>query len=425
MKKRHIYTYLLGVILAFAPLSTHAKAAKNKTHSKSIPIGLLVPLHGGLESYGQDILKGVELAVNDVNQASPVHFVLKTGDTQSSPEVALSSANSLISLNHVKGLIGPMSSTNALAVAKGLSIPQNTVMISYAAAAPQMGTLSRRNLFFRTIPSDEYRGITLAHLTHKKGIKRVAILYLNNDYGKAITKAFSKTFLHDGGIITKALSFEPKNDASYSAEVLQLARSKPQALVLFAYPSSGGISIMKTALEQQAFSYFITDGMKSPQVIKNLKSNVLENHFTGITPHPAVTDQQADFIKHFKKVYGHEPSNPFVLNAYDASMVMMMSILKANEHQLNKKNIKNAVRYVTAKNGVPFSFKNIKDAIKSIQKGRKLSYQGVSGNITFDAYGNIPAQNFMHWVYKKGCFRATNLISAHAKTLKKETGYCF
>ena len=57
-------------------------------------------------------------------------------------------------------------------------------MVSPSATSPALSTISDNGYFFRTAPSDARQGQLLAEITLSRGIKSVAVTYVNSDYGK-------------------------------------------------------------------------------------------------------------------------------------------------------------------------------------------------------------------------------------------------
>ena len=70
---------------------------------------------------------------------------------------------------------------------------------------------------FRTVPSDAFQGEMLAKLLIDKGIEEVAVTYVNNDYGRGLSDAFSSAFEDGGGSVLENLAHED-NRADYRSE---------------------------------------------------------------------------------------------------------------------------------------------------------------------------------------------------------------
>ncbi len=109
----------------------------------------------------------------------------------------------------------------------------------------------------------------MANLAIANGMNEIAISYANDDYNAAIAEVFAEAFVAKGGTITANEAHEPSK-ASYRSEVATLGATSDN-LALFAYYGSGGITLMRNALETGAFTAFVgADGMLSDEVIEQL-----------------------------------------------------------------------------------------------------------------------------------------------------------
>lgn len=97
-----------------------------------IRIGLIAPLSGSSTAGGEEMKRGVELAVNNINKSGGIaghKLSLITYDDKSDPEETIKAAKSLIFLDRVEAIIGPFSSDSSLAIMgiiNNLGIPMIT-----------------------------------------------------------------------------------------------------------------------------------------------------------------------------------------------------------------------------------------------------------------------------------------------------------
>ena len=83
-----------------------------------------------------------------------------------------------------------------------MTIPAGVVQISPTATSPAMTDMKDNDHLFRLVPSDNYQGDVLAKIVLDEGIKKVAITYVNNDYGVGIANTFIAAFKKAGGEVT-------------------------------------------------------------------------------------------------------------------------------------------------------------------------------------------------------------------------------
>ena len=124
-------------------------------------------------------------------------------------------------------------------------------MSSPSATSPALTTLNDKDLVFRTSPSDAYQGEVMARLLLKKNIRDIAITYVNNDYGKGFADSLAAAYTAAGGKVTANVSHE-EGKSDYRAEIGRLATAGSQNLVILAYASGSGNTVLRQAVESGA-----------------------------------------------------------------------------------------------------------------------------------------------------------------------------
>ncbi len=103
-----------------------------------------------------------------------------------------------------------------------------------------------------------------------EGIKKVALTFVNNDYGVGIGETFIDAYTEVGGEIVAEAKHEEKKD-SYRSELASLAKGDAEALVVIAYAGDSGGKIVRQAIEGGLFTKFIgTDGLRDELLIQNV-----------------------------------------------------------------------------------------------------------------------------------------------------------
>jgi ABC-type branched-subunit amino acid transport system substrate-binding protein len=364
-----------------------------------LKLGALMPMTGGLGAYGESSLNGVKLAIDEINRAGGVNgakVTLSVGDTQTAPQAGVDAAKKLVEIEKVSGLIGALSSGVTIPVAATVSSTAGVPQISSASTSPEITGLKDRDFLFRTVPTDAIQGVALAQLVKSKKLTSVAIVYVNNDYGKGLAESFSKSFEVGGGKVVSSVAFEQKQ-ASYRGELQKAARGGAQALLLISYPEDG-IPILKQSLQGGFFSKFVfTDGMKAPEIIKSIGAKYLNGSFA--TAPQAAGEGSRRFKKAYEKKFGQLPPKPFIDSAYDATILLALAAEKAGSN--DPKALRDALRAVANPPGetvLPGEFARAK---KLIAAGKDMDYVGASGPQNFDAAGDV-AGTYAHWEIQKG-----------------------
>jgi len=256
-------------------LATSALVMAASVATADVNIGNPMAMTGPIPDLVAPMALAVDLAATHINEqggmfADGQKFNVIRADSACDPTAAVDAVTKLINVSNVSAIVGPVCSGATIAQAESVSIPAGVVTLSVSASSPAITTMeSGTDLMFRATASDAYQGAALAELAMQQGIKEIAVSYANDDYNAAIAAVFAEAFTAAGGTVTANEAHEP-NKASYRSEVATLGATSDN-LALFAYYGSGGITLMRNALETAAFSTFIgADGMLSDEVIEQI-----------------------------------------------------------------------------------------------------------------------------------------------------------
>lgn len=395
-----------NTLIAFATLALAAAPVA----AQDVKIGALMSMTGDLQVFGEANVKGIELAVEQVNEAGGVldgsEVVIQLGDDQTAAQPAIDAAQKLVAVEGVAGVIGALSSGNTIPVATSVTSKAGVPQISNASTSPVITTLGDDDFLFRTVPSDAFTGVALAEVARDRGYNKVAVFYVNNDYGEGLADSFAKAFAGEGGEVTSSLPYEPQK-ASYRGELQQLSQGSPEGLVLIAYVESG-VVILRQALEEGYFDKFIlTDGMKAPEVIDAIGAEYLNGSIGAVPQALTETDSYQRFLDAYTAKYGAEPDKPYVDTAYDATMVLLLAIEQAST--TNGAAVRDALRQVANAPGtqiLPGEWAKAKEAIAA---GEDIDYVGASGSIDFDDAGDVSG-TFAEWTIEDGMIKTVRVF---------------
>src|SRR3546814_119575 len=223
MWKRYLYA---GAMVAGALGLRPAHAACTTT------LGSVMSLTGSLGVLGQQIAKGAQLAVADLNAAGGNMCTLKLAllDDQTNPSVGVDAAKKLVDVQHVPAIVGALSSGVSAAILTSVTAPSKVVLISPSSTSPTFTKLAKEGktggYWFRTTPSDALQGVAMAKVALDSGFKKVAVLYLNNAYGQGLSSQFANAFTKLGGTVTQDVVYNP-SQPSYRSEVNKALSPKP------------------------------------------------------------------------------------------------------------------------------------------------------------------------------------------------------
>jgi len=332
-----------------------------------ITIGGLLPLSGDLAVYGQTVQKGIQLAVDQINEAGgPLGMKLKVvfRDTQTDPTALRDSAEKLVNVDKVPAVVGPMIRSD---VATPVAAPNHVVLISPSNTPTWVTTLDDDDYTFRTTASDAIQGKVLGKLAWERGYKTAAILYIND------------------------AAYDP-GSVAYKMQLKELAKGDPDVLVLIGYPESG-IVIIRQALSDGLFDQFLfPDGMQSEQIIDSIGGDFLEGMY-GTGPGAADTQSYKNYLESYEDRYKEKPATAYTENAYDGVVVIALAIEAAGMDAFKAdpgKAVRDNLRKVANPPGekISASVEGFNKAFELIRQGEDIDYEGAAGSIDFDEYGD-------------------------------------
>jgi branched-chain amino acid transport system substrate-binding protein len=389
---------ILGLAVAASVLGAAVPAL-----AEDVRLGILGDLTGPIESLAPPIVAGAQLAFDHVNAQGGIlgggKIVSVTGDSACDPSVAGPAADKLVNTDQVTAMVGAFCTGATIGAATTAGIPGGVVMISPSASAPAVTTVEDSDLLFRTTPSDAFQGVKLADLLTAKGVTDVALTYVNNDYGKGLADVFAARFAESGGTVSVNVSHED-GKADYRAELGQLAGSGSQNLVILAYISGSGKTILQQALESGNFTAYIGgDGMIGDDISAGLDATQIEG-FTA-TRAGAYAGDSATTYTQLATDAGQDPAATYAPQAYDAGFLLALAVEKNGSAA--REGLSAALREVAGPPGEKILPGEWAKAMELIAAGTDIDYDGAGGPADFDEAGDVDGI-IVEVVFENGAF---------------------
>ncbi|MCM0590794.1 MAG: ABC transporter substrate-binding protein [Gloeotrichia echinulata IR180] len=383
---------------------TTATPAANSTtaasSAKGLKIGTLLPTTGDLAPIGQQMVGAVPLLVEQVNACGGVNgepVTLVEVDDQTDPKAGAAGITKLANVDKVAGVVGSFASSVSSA-AVSIAVPNKVMLISPGSTSPVFTDKAQKGeykgFWARTAPPDTYQALALAQLAKKKGYKRVSTVVINNDYGVGFEKAFVETFEKLGGTVVnkaKPVRYDPKAQ-TFDTEAAAAFAGKPDAVLGVLYAETGSL-FLKAAYQQgvtKGVQILLTDGVKSDtfpeQVGKSADGKFLLAGAIGTVPG---SDGKA--LDALKKLWQEKKSGTpgeYVPQSWDAAALLVLAAQAAKEN--TGVGIAGKLREVA--NGAGPDSTEVTDVcqgLKLLKEGKKINYQGASGNVDIDANGDV------------------------------------
>lgn len=179
--------------------------------SRSLKIGVILPLSGSFEEQGRGLLQGIQYAVDQHNQNTGTKVDLVIRDSRSRVLTAIQAVQELCDNEEIVAIIGELESTITATIS---GIAQERKVSLLAPTATEDGITSIGSYIFQVNTSLNLRGKMLAeYAVSGLGLKRFAILAPADHYGMAIRDGFVETVENlEGEILTEIIYYEGSTD---------------------------------------------------------------------------------------------------------------------------------------------------------------------------------------------------------------------
>lgn len=368
-----------------------SSAAFIGTAQAEVKLGFLGGFTGPIESLTPPIFDAAQLAVQHINEQGGIlggqTLVMPSGDsTCSDASAASNAADRMVNTEQVTAIVGALCTGETVAAANNAAIPGGVVMVSPASTAPAVTDLDDNDLVFRTVPSDAFQGEMLARLLISKGIEDAAVAYVNNDYGRGLSDAFTATFEAEGGTVVANEAHEDGR-ADYRSELGSLSSGGSETLVVLAYADGSGQTLLRQAYESGLFTQYVgADGMVGDNLVNAVGADVLEGM---IATRPGSPDTPGtETFEELAAEGGIDASAVFAAQAYDAAFLLALAI--EQNGSADREGLSEALRAVASAPGEVILPGEWEKAVELIAQGEEINYEGASGSHEFDENGDVP-----------------------------------
>ncbi|MBS1722093.1 MAG: ABC transporter substrate-binding protein [Armatimonadetes bacterium] len=344
-----------------------------------IKIGLVASQNGDLKPWGDDNIKGSQLAVDEVNAAGGIngHQVkLRIEDSNSTPETGKSAAQKLIS-DGVVGLLGEVASgiTQQMEI---VAFDAGVPLVAIGATRTDIATLGSN--FFRVCYTDDLQGPVMAKFAYDYlHLKSMAIMTDNKQpYSVGLSESFRKAFEEMGGKIVDEQKYQSK-ETQFSSYISNLKSKNPDGVFLSGYFTEVGpiASQMRTA--GVTVPLLGGDGWDSSELITSGGDAIVGNYFCNHYNNEETRPEVQKFLADWKAKYGGVPGTTMGALGYDGAKLMMDAIKRTMDAKGTKS----------------------KDLIAALED--TVDFPGVSGKITLKGHsGNPPKRALVVKVTKTG-----------------------
>jgi len=352
-----------------------------------IKIGVAEALTGNAAQYGVSIRNGLELAAGEVNASGGINgskLALVIEDEQGKKEEAINVFKKLIFQDKVLMLFGPTLSNSAQA---SDPVAQAARVVVFGTSNTADGITSIGNHVFRnSVTEADILPVTLKVTAAKTGLKKVAVLFGNDDiFTKSGYDNFNKALQHLKIPVTTTETFA-KGDVDFKPQLTKIKAGKPDAIVLSALVAEGAPIMVQARQLGLTLPFIGGNGMNSPRIFELAKGSS-DNLWVGSpwsVENPSRENKR--FIAAYQKVHGALPDQ-FAAQAYDAIYIVAEALKKmpaTGVLEADRKALRDTLPAIqwTGATG-PFKFRQVAD-----NNGKPGGYDAVQTAIVMATKGN-------------------------------------
>ena len=293
--------------------------------NNSIRLATLLPATGETAVWGQEISRGIDLAIVDQGGQLLGHDIeLIPLDSACDPDTAQQAIQTVNSDNTLLGIIGPACSDAAQAILSTV-YRNDWLMISPASSAPTLTENQNEMAFFRTVPNHLHQAVVAAHFAYEQlGVRQTAVFQDETSYNSLLAQQFSNTFNQLGGMVsyqgTLAVGQIELDDMLTETtvnppELIYLALFEPEANLL--------VNRLTETSPLNRAALLGGDSLLSASFATGSGEAVMGMFITG----PAFSNEAyTAFLEDWATQHEAQPTTPAPAYAYDATQLLLAAI---------------------------------------------------------------------------------------------------
>ena len=311
----------LALVAAVAMGMTDAAVAADAAPTgKPYVVGVSGPLTGQDAQYGEQWKRGFDLAVEEINgtggiKGRPLSYDFE--DSRSDPRQSIAIAQKFVNDPSVLLELGDFSSAASMAASP---IYQRGKLVQFGFTNSHPDFTKGGDFMWSTAITQAEEQPLLAHFAVKQlGFKKVAVLYLNTDWGQTSKNILTKTLTDDGAQVVAAEGYQAA-DKDFRSTLVRISEAKPDSIILISYYADGAQIVRQArgaGLKQPIAAVGSVYSPKFLELAGDAANGVYtQSNFFPEDPRPNVQD----FVKRYEAKYHTEPGF-YGARSYDAMMV--------------------------------------------------------------------------------------------------------
>lgn len=303
-----------------------AASSAEASGSDTFKIGATGPITGGAAIYGNAVKNGIQIAVDEINEAGGINgyqIDYNFQDDEHDAEKAVNAYNNLKDWG-MQVLIGTTTSAPCIAVVEKTHA-DNMFQITPSGTAVECVQYDNA---YRMCFSDPTQGTESAKYIGENGMaQKVAVIYDSSDvYSTGIYEAFAAEAENQPFDIVSVEAFTADAKTDFSVQVQKSKDAGADLLFMPFYYTEASLVLAECNKQGYEPTFFGCDGMDGILGVENFDTALAEG-LTFLAPFVAKSEdeQVQSFVSKYEAAYGETP-NQFAADAYDCVYVVKAAI---------------------------------------------------------------------------------------------------
>lgn len=299
--------------------------------AQDIVVAVAGPMTGGDATFGEQLKRGAEMAVKDINAAGGVlgrKLKLEVADDACEPKQALPVANSLVQKKVV--FVAGHYCSGVSIPASAVYVENNVMQITPASTNPRLTDEAKAKKWTtvaRTAGRDDIQGVVAGKfLADKYKGKKIAILHDKSAYGQGIAEETRKNYNAAGGKEALWDAFN-KGDKDFTALISKMKAQGIDVVYVGTYHTELGLMV-KQAREQGYNAQFISEDAIVTEEFWKISGPAGAGVLMTFAPDPMAEPTAKAVVEKFTKDK-YTPEG-YTLYTYAAFQVWAEAVKKAN-----------------------------------------------------------------------------------------------
>lgn len=344
--KRNLIIIFIAIFIFVAGFSAcNQTATTPPASSKDYKIGAILPMTGTSAVLGEFNKNGMDIAVEELNARpnAPKIYSVEYGDSKNDPKEGVLVFQQQASVQKLPIIVSAMSSVTG-ALAQPAAENNKLLMATMVSSA---GITENQPNMFRLFVRADIDAKTMADYAVKNaGLKKAAILFVQDDFGASFRDVFKQNFEAGGGKVTVEEGFD-RAATDFRAVLTKLKGADFDCLYLLGYERTMGL-IPKQMRELGINQPVLSIGTLAQPYVMEQAGNAIDGSYFTSTEFDAdnpKSDAAKNFVAKYEAKFGKKP-NYFAAFAYDTVRVLARAVEDAGANSADAKAVADALRRI-------------------------------------------------------------------------------